>query len=65
MPYPAYPQQPPVIVLAASPTPGPLPAQYGSTSAGQPRYALPPPPETIETRQFRVVGEKEEWLDEY
>jgi hypothetical protein len=27
--------------------------------------ALPGPGQTIETRQFKVVGEKEEWLDEW
>jgi hypothetical protein len=53
--------QMPVIVLAGSGMPG-----QNGYGHGQPQYpALPAPVETIETRQFKVVGEKEEWLDEW
>ena len=78
--YAGYAQQPPVIVLAAHPGAGQWPAQpgyaqpnYPTYSGAQPGYggaplarpALPPPHEQAEERQFRVVGEKDEWVDEY
>jgi hypothetical protein len=58
---PGY-SQPPVIVLAGN---GMHPSQgYGGYPAhGQ--YALPEPRETVDVRQFKVVGEKEEWVDEW
>jgi hypothetical protein len=58
----AYPQ-PPVIVLAGAA--GPAPQPYSDPYAGQPRYALPAPRETVDVRQFKVIGEKEEWVDEW
>ncbi|CAN5391675.1 hypothetical protein BH10CHL1_BH10CHL1_46410 [soil metagenome] len=63
--YPAFPQQPPVIVLAGNGAPGQMPMQpgYGHVDQ-QPRYALPAPRE-MEERKFRVVGEKDEWIDEW
>ncbi len=36
-----------------------------SRGGNQPTYALPAPQETIEGREFRVVGEREEWVDEW
>jgi hypothetical protein len=59
-----YPPQPPVIVLA-----GPGMGQQGYPQGyadpyGQQRRALPPP-EAVDVRQFKVVGEKEEWVDEW
>ena len=64
--YPAFPQQPPVIVLA-----GP-PAQASSQptvdSYGYPvRPALPGPGAgaSPHARAFKVVGEKEEWIEEW
>jgi hypothetical protein len=63
---PGYPQQPPVIVLAA---PGAPQAGYGGypDPYGQPQRMRPalPGPETVDVRQFKVVGEKEEWVDEW
>jgi hypothetical protein len=71
-----YPYQPPVIVLAA-PQAAPAPAgawpgaqPYPQTvdSVGYPvRQALPGPgaPDAAGGRVFRVVGEKEEILDEW
>jgi hypothetical protein len=59
--------QPPVIVLAA---PG-MPQQGGYPGYGQDPYGAPqrmralPPPETVDVRQFKVIGEKEEWVDEW
>jgi hypothetical protein len=64
--YPAFPQQPPVIVLAGNATPGHLPTQPGYANFDQQaRYALPAPREMAEERKFRVVGEKDEWIDEW
>jgi hypothetical protein len=58
---PGYPQ-PPVIVLAG----GMAPQQgYGDPFQQQARFALPAPRETVDVRQFKVVGEKEEWVDEW
>ncbi len=64
--YPAFPQQPPVIVLAGNGAQGHMPMQpgYGNVDQ-QPRYALPAPREMAEERKFRVVGEKDEWIDEW
>ncbi|MFN8487316.1 MAG: hypothetical protein U0350_06965 [Caldilineaceae bacterium] len=63
--YGAYPQQPPVIVLAGHAAPSPLPAQHGYPGYDQPaRYALPAP-HPQEERKFKVVGEKEEWIEEW
>jgi hypothetical protein len=59
--------QPPVIVLTA---PG-MPQQGGYPGYGQDPYGAPqrmralPPPETVDVRQFKVIGEKEEWVDEW
>lgn len=54
--------QPPVIVLAQ---PGmPAGQGYGNPYAAPQRHALPAP-ETVEMRKFKVVGEKEEWVDEW
>ena len=70
-----YPQQPPVIVLA----PGMqgmqgMPNQQGNSAmnfqtgypANQPmnQQALPSS-EQVESRRFKVVGEEEEWIDEW
>ena len=64
--YGAYPQQPPVIVLAGHPAPAPHPVQQGYPGYDpQPRYALPGPRELPEERKFKVVGEKEEMIDEW
>ena len=63
---PGYAQQPPVIVLAAPTAPQQGYGPYGDPY-GQPqrmRAALPAP-ETVDVRQFKVVGEKEEWVDEW
>lgn len=65
--------QPPVIVLAA---PGQqMPQGYGQPGYGQAGYDYPyqgggmrpalPGPGTVDVRQFKVVGEKEEWVDEW
>lgn len=54
--------QPPVIVLAQ---PGMQQAQgYGSHYDHRGRPALPAPA-AVDVRQFKVVGEKEEWVDEW
>lgn len=54
--------QPPVIVLAQ---PGAQAAQgYGSPYDQRARPALPAPT-AVDVRQFKVVGEKEEWVDEW
>jgi hypothetical protein len=62
---PGYPPQPPVIVLAA---PGMgqqgYPQGYGDPY-GQQRMRALPAPEAVDVRQFKVVGEKEEWVDEW
>ena len=64
--YGAFPQQPPVIVLAGHPGLGHPPAQQEYTGYDQPtRYALPAPRDQAEARKFKVVGEKEEWIDEW
>lgn len=58
---PGYPQ-PPIIVLAQ---PGMQPAPgYGNPYAMQGPRALPAP-EAVDVRQFKVVGEKEEWIEEW
>ena len=67
-----YPYQPPVIVLAApqaAPAPAPQwPHPQTVDSVGYPvRQALPGPgaPAASGGRVFKVVGEKEEFLDEW
>ncbi len=64
--YPPFPQQPPVIVLAGNAAQGHLPAQPGYANVDQQaRYALPAPRELAEERKYRVVGEKDEWIEEW
>lgn len=67
-----YAPQPPVIVLAGPGMGQPGYPQgyqqgygqgYGDPYAQQ-RRALPAP-EAVDVRQFKVVGEKEEWVDEW
>lgn len=57
--YGGYYPQPPVIVVTGGPHQGQM----------QDAHALPPshsfPRQTIEAREFKVVGEREEWIDEY
>lgn len=65
MPYGHYPQQPPVIVLAGGHMPQ---TQQGMDPyGGQRGYApaLPDHRQTIEAREFRVVGEKESVIEEW
>lgn len=60
-----YPPQPPVIVLAGPGMGQPgYPQGYGDPY-GQQRSRALPAPEAVDVRQFKVVGEKEEWLDEW
>lgn len=65
----ALPYQPPVIVLAApQAAPQQWPGPQTVDSVGYPvRQALPGPgvPPAGRERVFKVVGEKEEWLDEW
>ncbi len=63
---PNYAPQPPVIVLAAPGAPQPGYGGYPDPY-GQPQRMRPalPGPETVDVRQFKVVGEKEEWVDEW
>jgi len=64
--YGAFPQQPPVIVLAGHAGPSQMPAQHDYAHFDQQaRYALPAPRDQAEARKFKVVGEKEEWIDEW
>jgi len=64
-----YPQQPPVIVLTGA-SPG-QPSSYGASTQTDPRSFQPAPAWPSEQqparmpRQFKVVGEKEEWVDEW
>jgi len=63
--YPMQPQ-PPVIVLAGHGAPQ-MQNGYGY-ERGQmppPYPALPMPQEASQERRFKVVGEQEEWIDEY
>ncbi|CAN5401997.1 hypothetical protein BH10CHL1_BH10CHL1_04720 [soil metagenome] len=68
--YPAYPQQPPVIVLTGAPATGPQSA-YGLPTQPDSRQLQPEQRWADERngarahRQFKVVGEKEEWVDEW
>lgn len=64
-----YAPQPPVIVLAGPGMGQPgypqgYPQGYGDPYAQQRMRALPAP-EAVDVRQFKVVGEKEEWVDEW
>jgi hypothetical protein len=64
-----YAPQPPVIVLAAPGMGQPgypqgYPQGYGDPY-GQQRMRSLPAPEAVDVRQFKVVGEKEEWVDEW
>jgi hypothetical protein len=65
----ALPYQPPVIVLASpQAAPQQWPGPQTVDSVGYPvRQALPGPgvPPSARERVFKVVGEKEEWLDEW
>jgi len=71
------PPPPPVIVLAAPGMGAPgypqgfsqgypqaYPQGYGDPYSQQRMRALPAP-EAVDVRQFKVVGEKEEWVDEW
>jgi hypothetical protein len=65
---PGYAPQPPVIVLAAPGMGQPgypqgYPQGYGDPY--QQRMRALPAPEAVDVRQFKVVGEKEEWVDEW
>lgn len=66
MPYGGYPQQPPVIVLTGNGMAQGYP-QAGAGMPGQQHYLPQPgsPGRTLEAREFRVVGEKEEWVEEW
>jgi hypothetical protein len=62
------PYQPPVIVLAAPQAQHPWSSAATVDSIGYPvRQALPGPgvPNASGGRAFKVVGEKEEWVDEW
>ncbi len=67
LPYGAYPQQPPVIVLAG----GAMPQSYGQpmgNAYGPGQQQLPmltAGGQTLEAREFRVIGEKEEWVEDW
>jgi hypothetical protein len=68
--YPPYPQQAPVIVLTGAPAPIQQPG-YGMPAQSDPRgfrqgqdWGGEPRLEGAR-RQFKVVGEKEAWLDEW
>lgn len=71
-PYGGYPSQAPIIVLAGG---QPMQPGYGQQQPGayaapggmypQPGYPALPGPQAVEARQFKVVGEKEEWVDEW
>ncbi|MCC6169322.1 MAG: hypothetical protein IT329_19025 [Caldilineaceae bacterium] len=65
--YPPGYGQPPVIVLAGNGMSAPqgYGQGYGQGYPGQNHSALPAPRETVDVRQFKVVGEKEEWVDEW
>jgi hypothetical protein len=63
--YGQYSGHPPVIVLAGAPHAGAPAAPYGGQPYGHPQYPALPPPQTLEARHFKVVGEKEEWVDEW
>ena len=65
-PYGGYPQQPPVIVLTGNGMGQGYP-QGAPVNQGQQHY-LPLPGnrgQTLEAREFRVVGETEEWVEEW
>jgi hypothetical protein len=65
--YPPGYGQPPVIVLAGNGMQAPqgYGNGYGNGYPAPGQYALPAPRETVDVRQFKVVGEKEEWVDEW
>ncbi len=62
----SYPQQPPVIVLTGAPTTL-QPPGYGLPGQPDPQglQSAPKWPSERRARQFKVVGEKEEWVDEW
>ncbi len=68
--YSPYPQQAPVIVLTGAPAAG-QPSGYGLPPHADPRELRPEQRWAGEReiaraqRQFKVVGEKEEWVDEW
>jgi hypothetical protein len=65
---PAFPYQPPVIVVTSPQAAGQWPGPPTVDSVGYPvRGALPGPGAASAPRDrvFKVVGEKEEWLDEW
>ncbi|MFN8495360.1 MAG: hypothetical protein U0350_47620 [Caldilineaceae bacterium] len=64
--YLPYPQQPPVIVLTGAPST--QSANYGANPSVESQHYFQPPPADMagrRARQFRVVGEKETWVDEW
>lgn len=54
--------QPPVIVLTGAG--GQVPGYADPYGLPRPQRSLPAP-QTVDVRQFKVVGEKEEWVDEW
>ncbi len=62
--YPQFAPQPPVIVL----TGGAMPAQQPGVGAHYGQYGPPPNGQWQQQpseRRFKIVGEKEEWIDEW
>ncbi len=58
----------PIIVLAGHgyPNGSPMPGQQQSNGFGAPQQlALPGPQGNTQERHFKVVGEREEWIDEW
>jgi hypothetical protein len=60
--YPAFPPQPPVIVVTGAP--GMLGAGQNGGQYGQGNGAAYPDHWAAGPRRFKVVGEQEEWLEE-
>jgi hypothetical protein len=57
--YGGYYPQPPVIVVTGAP-------HNAQSHADQPYRSLPAPHDiSVDAREFKVVGEREEWIDEW
>jgi hypothetical protein len=64
--YASLPQHAPVIILTGNGMPVQMAGQQQTLPAEpQVRYALPAPAEAPGPRHFKVVGEKEEWIENF
>jgi hypothetical protein len=63
--YAGLPQHAPVIILAGNGMPAQMSGPQTLSAEPQARYALPALADPSNPRHFKVVGEKEEWIEDF